>query len=78
MDCHEASEFYFLFADDEMTEEVLVAFRAHVGCCPECQRRVGYVRKLLAVLRDGCRRQSAPPRLRVQILTMLSQRQGGG
>ena len=74
MDCKKAQDCFYLFADDEMEEELLVTFRAHLGCCPECERKIVYTRKLLELVRKSCTSQPAPEWLRVRIRARLSGR----
>ena len=74
MDCKKAQDCFYLFADDEMGEDLLVRFEAHVGRCPECERKILYIRKLLALVRRSCGRQPAPELLRVRIKARLSRR----
>ncbi len=74
MDCKKAHDCFYLFADDEMGEELLVTFRAHLGHCPECERRILYTRKLLSLVRRGCAKRPAPKKLRIRILAHIAER----
>lgn len=71
MNCKRAREIIFLYADNELGEELLVALQEHVVVCPQCERRIAYTRRLLTVVRQGCRRTRAPESLRKRILTSL-------
>jgi len=74
MDCRRFSEVVFLYTDNEMEEELLVEFRQHRDLCPGCARRIDYTRRLLTLLRERCRRASAPESLRRRILINLPHR----
>ena len=74
MKCSKVREVVFLYTDNEMEEELLVAFREHLVVCPECARRLDYTRRVLTVLRSRCSRARAPERLRRRILTSRPQR----
>jgi|CXWL01.1.fsa_nt_gi anti-sigma factor (TIGR02949 family) len=78
MDCETVRQILFLYADNEMDQELCSSFAAHIGSCPECQREVSRACRLVMVVRTSCRclRLSAPPRLRVRILKSLPHRQG--
>lgn len=77
MDCdckkiHE--ELVFLYADNEMGQETLVAFKQHLAACPECAQDTKFTQKLLLVVRQRCGRASAPNSLRERILAALPHR----
>lgn len=74
MNCKRANEVLFLFFDNELEDELLAPFRDHTDGCPHCARRVDYTRKLLLLVRQCCRRESAPERLRVRILASMPHR----
>lgn len=74
MKCSKVREVVFLYTDNEMEEELLIAFREHLVICPECARRLDYTRRVLTVLRSRCARARAPERLRQRILTSLPHR----
>lgn len=74
MNCHRVREVVFLYTDNEMGEELLVSFRAHLSLCPECARRADYTRRLLQIVRQYCKPAPAPERLRQRILTSLPHR----
>ena len=79
MDCnckkiHE--ELVFLYADNEMGQEMLVAFKSHLARCPECAHDAEFTRKLLMVVRQRCGRTTAPNSLRERILAALPHRRG--
>ena len=76
MDCKRVKEAVFLFADNELEEEVCVEIREHLVLCPRCARRIEYTRKVLTIVRKRCTRASAPESLRQKILTSLPHRGG--
>ena len=71
MDCRKVREVVYLYADNEMDAELLIAFREHVAICSECARRTVYVERLITVVRKRCVRTAAPDRLRQRILSSL-------
>lgn len=71
MNCNRVREVIFLYTDNEMEEELLVAFREHLVLCPECARQIDYKRRVLSLLRQGCAKTPAPDGLRKRILTSL-------
>lgn len=75
MDCSRFEEILFLSCDDgQLEQETILLYRQHVELCPECARRAAYTSRLLAVLRQRCRRAAAPDRLREKILSSLPHR----
>lgn len=79
MDCdckkiHE--ELVFLYADNEMGQEMLVAFKRHLAVCPGCAQDAQFIQKFLMIVRQRCARASAPNSLRERILAALPHRQG--
>lgn len=76
MKCSRVKEVIFLYTDNELEEEVRVSVRRHVELCPECARQIAYTARLLQLLRQRCKRATAPSRLRRRILTSLPHRQG--
>lgn len=75
MDCRKVREEYvFLYADNEMGRELLVAFRRHVSRCPHCAQEAQYTRRLLALVRERAVRRQAPVDLRAKILARLPHR----
>lgn len=80
MDCKRAREVMFLIFDDQLEEDLLDPFRAHLGDCPPCARKLDYTRKLLLIVRERCSciRRPAPDRLRQRILVSFPHREGGG
>lgn len=67
-------ELVFLFADDEMGQELLIAFRRHVSDCPHCAREAQLARSFLTVLRKRTVRKAAPRGLRTRILASFPHR----
>ncbi len=77
MDCKRIKEeLVFLFADNEMGQELLISFRRHVSVCPHCARQAEYTRALLAVVRQRAVRRPVPRGLRTKILAGLPHRRG--
>lgn len=78
MDCETVRQILFLYADNEMDQELCSSFAAHIANCPACQREVSRACRLVMVVRTRCRclRLSAPASLRVRILQSLPHRQG--
>ena len=79
MDCdckkiHE--ELVFLYADNEMGQEMLVAFERHLAACPECAQNAQFIQKFLMIVRQRCGRAYAPNSLRERILAALPHRRG--
>lgn len=74
MNCKRVNEVLYLFFDNELEAELLAGFRSHTNGCPQCARRLDYTRKLLFLVRECCRRQAAPERLRVRILASMPHR----
>ncbi len=75
MDCKKIrEELVFLYADNEMGRELLVAFRRHVSLCPHCAREARFTRRLLTVVRERAVRWRAPRRLRAKILAGMPHR----
>ena len=75
MNCKQIKEeMIFLFADNEMGQELLIAFRRHVSDCPHCAREAKHARTFLAVLRERTVRRSAPRGLRSKILASFPHR----
>ena len=74
MECSRVRQVIFLYTDNEMEEDLLIAFEEHLVVCPGCARRIDYAQRLLSLLRRSCVRASAPERLRQRILTNLPHR----
>lgn len=71
MDCNGAKQVIFLYVDNEMGEELHVAFERHMSVCPHCAQRIEYTQKWLTLIRRRCIRVQAPERLRRRIITTL-------
>lgn len=74
MKCTRVRQVIFLYADNEMGEDLVLAFEEHLVLCPGCAREADNARRLLALLRQRCVRAPAPARLRRRILTSLPHR----
>jgi mycothiol system anti-sigma-R factor len=71
MDCKRVRQVIFLYVDNEMGEELHVAFEEHMSDCPHCAQRIEYTRKWLTLVKRRCSRVPAPDSLRRRILTSL-------
>lgn len=71
MNCKRVREIIFLYADNELGDDLLVSVQEHVVLCPQCAREVDYTRRMLTVVRKRCTRTRAPEALRKKILTSL-------
>jgi anti-sigma factor (TIGR02949 family) len=71
MDCKGAKRVVFLYVDNEMGEDLHIAFEEHMSVCPRCARHIEYTRQWLTLVKRRCRRVPAPERLRRRILTSL-------
>ena len=76
MKCSSVQEVIFLYTDNELDEEICVSLRRHVELCADCAREIAYKERLLQLLRQRCKRATAPSRLRRRILTSLPHRRG--
>lgn len=74
MDCKKIKELVFVYVDEEMGQELLIAFRSHVAKCPHCAQEVEYVERFITVLRHRCQRRAAPAHLRDRIVARLAHR----
>ena len=75
MNCKQVKEeMVFLFADNEMGQEMLVAFRRHVSACPHCAREARLARTFLTLVRKRVVRRAAPRGLRSKILASFPHR----
>lgn len=71
MNCRKVKEVIFLYTDNEMGDELLIAFREHLVVCPECARKIDYTQRVLSLVRSNCSSARAPERLRRRILSTL-------
>ena len=71
MDCKGAKRVVFLYVDNEMGEDLHIAFEEHMSVCPRCARHIEYTQNLLKLVKRRCTRVQAPERLRRRILTSL-------
>jgi anti-sigma factor (TIGR02949 family) len=72
MECRRVRQIVFLYTDNEMGQELLVAFREHLELCPRCLQEVQAAQRLLALLRARCARRAAPEGLRLRIVRRLT------
>ncbi len=71
MDCNGAKKVIFLYVDNEMGDELHVAFEEHTSSCPHCARRIEYTRQWLTLVKRRCLRVQAPESLRRRIISRL-------
>ena len=77
MKCKEiCEELVFRYSDDEMEQEMRVAFKLHVADCPECARKAEHTERFLMIVRKRTVRTTAPRRLRQRLLDDLRRREG--
>ncbi len=79
MDCnckkiHE--ELAFLYLDNEMGQEMVIAFERHIARCPGCAKEARFTERLLMIVRERTGRSKAPSHLRERILAGLPHRRG--
>lgn len=74
MDCEQVRRVMFLYTDNEMDEELLAAFSAHLVRCGPCVASIEHARRLLACIRMRCARQAASEQLRNRILESFPHR----
>lgn len=67
-------ELVFLFADNEMGQEMVVAYKRHVSICPHCAREADFARLLLKAVRRAALSRRPPQGLRTRILASLPHR----
>ncbi len=56
------------------TESSWGALEAHLECCVDCERRLRETEPIRRLLRDSCRRLTAPQALRLRIFGALPHR----
>ena len=71
MDCKGARQVIFLYVDNEMGEQLHLAFEEHAAVCPHCARHIEHTRRWLTLVKVRCRRKRAPEHLRRKILASL-------
>jgi len=71
MDCRGVRQVIFLYVDNEMGEELHIAFEEHISVCPHCAQRIEYTRNWLTLVKRRCSRVQAPESLRRRIRTSL-------
>jgi mycothiol system anti-sigma-R factor len=74
MNCRRVREALFLYVDNELEAELVVSLRHHLDLCPGCARQIEHTLRLLTLVRERCRRASAPERLRQRILVSFPHR----
>ncbi len=75
MKCKEiCEELVFRYTDDEMEQEMRVAFKLHMAHCPECARKTRQAETLVMVVRRRIVRTTAPVQLRLRLLAGLRRR----
>jgi mycothiol system anti-sigma-R factor len=77
MKCKEiCEELVFRYTDNEMEQEMRIAFKLHVADCPECKKRAEHTERFLMIVRKRTARTTAPRRLRQRLLDGLRRREG--
>jgi len=71
MDCKRVRQVIFLYVDNEMGEELHVAFEQHMSVCPHCAQHIESTQRWLTLVKRRCSRVQAPESLRRRILTSL-------
>ena len=75
IDCKKVcEEWIFLWFDNEMGEEMVLAFRSHISDCPHCAEKTQFRKHFLAIFRKKCVRQPPPGDLRDKILAKMPHR----
>lgn len=75
MDCKKVmEELVFRLVDDDLAQDVILAYQQHVQCCPHCARCTKRTRYVLTIVRERTARLQAPKRLRLKILAGLPHR----
>ncbi len=77
MDCnckkiHE--ELAYLYLDNEMGQEMVIAFERHIARCPPCAKEAKIIERVLMIVRERTGRCVAPRHLRERILAGLPHR----
>jgi len=72
MDCKKITEeLVFRVVDNELGQELTIAYHRHVDDCPACAQRARMAHLLRAMLRERVAPTPAPKRLRVRIITAI-------
>lgn len=74
MDCKKVKEELVFLAcdhDQDLRQEIKVAFEHHLSQCPECARKAQVTHTVLTIVRTRAVRVCAPNRLRFKILDRL-------
>ena len=66
-DCDETLKELETFLDGELTEDAVVAMRAHLEGCTDCLQAFDFHAELKAVIADKCHRDQMPPGLLTRI-----------
>ena len=68
MDCKKITEeIIFLIGDNQMGQEIMVAYERHVSMCPECAHRARLAMRMLEQVRQKAMRRRAPKHLVLKI-----------
>lgn len=70
--CEDLQEMVSAYCDDELTDEACTELKAHIAQCDTCSNEYRSDRLLKALVQRSCQCESAPDRLRVQILTRIT------
>lgn len=75
MNCKQVmEELVFRLVDDDLAQDLIVAYRQHLEQCPYCARCTERTQLILTLVRERSPRRQAPKRLRVKILAGLPHR----
>ena len=75
VDCNKiCNELVFLWADNEMGEEMLLAFERHISRCPHCAKTTQHTKLFLTMVRKRCTRLPVPGDLKDKILARMRHR----
>lgn len=75
MNCKQVmEELVFRLVDDDLAQDLIVAYRHHLEHCPHCAQCTQRTQYVLTLVRERSPRRQAPKRLRVKILASLPHR----
>ncbi len=74
MDCKQiCEELVFRYTDNELGQELIVAYQRHIEQCPHCAQKTEVARRVVMLVRQRCTRCEPPTDLRDRILERLRQ-----
>lgn len=74
MDCDRALEVLYLIEDRGFDPSERSAFELHLERCHPCRDRAHFSSRVIHLVRERARREAAPPRLRIRILSSFAHR----